>query len=185
MQRRNTLASSPTPQFAARHIARISSSAVISSTAMTCGFMPRSTIGMPTAFGQSESTSVWLPSSICARPLQHTASSQRSSMTATRSARCSASPSDSTRMRSRSSVVFPPPGGERMSVLKNRPSALKSCGAMSLPSPMCSHTMRSASDEMSFRLLTSPSRTTALPHTPRRNPPRSGKKPCRSVSMQA
>ena len=34
-------------------------------------------------------------------------------------------------MRSRSSVVFPPPGGERMSVLKNRPSALKSCGAMS------------------------------------------------------
>ena len=46
------------------HIARISSAAVISSTAMTCGFIPRSTIGIPTAFGQSESTSVWLPSSI-------------------------------------------------------------------------------------------------------------------------
>ena len=179
------LASRPTPQFAARHIARISSAAVISSTAMTCGFIPRSTIGIPSAFGQSESTSVWLPSSICGRPLQHTAISPRSSMTATRSARCSLSPSDSTRMRSRSSVVFPPPGGERMSVLKSRPFSSKSCGAILLPSPTSSHTMRSDSDEISFRLLTSPSLTTALPHTPRRNPPRSGRKPRRSVSMQA
>ena len=109
------VAKSPTPQPTAVVMARISSRAVISSTAMIWGFMARSTMGMPRALGQASSTSVRLPTSIWGSPRCITATSPRSSIRATR-CRGTPQPSERMRTRSRSSVVLPPPGGERSRV---------------------------------------------------------------------
>ena len=49
----------------------------------------------------------------------------------------------------------------------------------------CSLEMRITAEEICFRLVTSPSFTTAEPQSPTRKPPRTGRNPCRSVSMEA
>ena len=178
------VASSAAPQLAACAIAAMSSAAVISSTAMTCGFIARSTMPMPCALGQSVSTSVCVPNAICASPPAQTAISPRSSTTATRSAGRSSLPSESVRMRSRRSVVLPPPGGESRSVLRKAP-AQNRLSAVGSARPIRSVTMRSESEEISRRLATAPFRSTAVPHTPSRKPPCRHRNPCRSVSAQA
>ena len=92
--------------------ARGSASAVISSTAMTWGFMARRAIGMPRALGQASSTSVRGPTSIWGLPRTITATSPRSSMRETRRPDLPVPPEERHRTRSRSSVVLPPPGGD-------------------------------------------------------------------------
>ena len=149
---------------------------VISSTAMICGFIARRSIGIASAFGQPSSTSVCAPTSICACPPVITATSLRSSIKATRCAGKVSPPVERSRTRSRRSVVFPPPGGERISVLQNPPPR-KSRGAISRAIPFRSQEMRSAAEEIRVRLLTTPSFITALPQTPRRKPPRTGRYP--------
>ena len=94
------------------------------------------------------------------------------------------SPWESCRTRSRSSVVLPPPGGDSSRVLTNRPSR-NSRGATACATPFCSLEMRITAEEICFRLVTSPSFTTAEPQSPTRKPPRTGRNPCRSVSMEA
>ena len=80
-------------------------------------------------------------------------------------------PSDSRRTRSRSSVVFPPPGGDRMRVLANSPSG-KSFGASSSAMPLFSRAMRITAEEKFFRFVLAPSFITAVPQSPTRKPPR-------------
>ena len=156
---------------------------VISSTAMTCGFMARSTMGMPMALGQPSSTSVRLPTSICGTPPHMTATSPRSSSNATRRTG-HPSPSEMQRTRSRSSVVFPPPGGESSSVLKNRPPRNKD-GANVRPMPVFSRPIRSTAEESCRMPVFSSPLMTAVPHSPSRKPPRTDKYPWRMVSAAA
>ena len=106
------VASSPTPHPAACMAARRSASAVISSTAMTWGFMARRAMGMPRALGQASSTSVRGPTSIWGLPRTITATSPRSSIRETRRPGLPVPPEERHRTRSRSSVVLPPPGGD-------------------------------------------------------------------------
>ena len=58
-------------------------------------------------------------------------------------------------------------------------------GATACAMPFCSLEMRITAEEICFRLVTSPSFTTAEPQSPTRKPPRTGRNPCRSVSMEA
>ena len=71
---------------------------------------------------------------------------------------------------SRSSVVLPSPGGERITVEQKR-SPSHSWGSTVSDRPSCSRPMRMQTEEKSRRLRLPPSRTTAVPHTPTRKPP--------------
>ena len=164
------VASSATPQLAAAAMANRSSRTVISSTAMIWGLAARSRIGMPSALGQPSSTSVWQPTASCGVPWCMPATSPRSSTTAMRWAGRSSAPSDRLRIISRSSVVLPSPGGDKITVERNRPSS-HSCGSTGADTPSCSRPMRMQIEDRSRRLRLSPSRTTAVPHTPIRKPP--------------
>ena len=177
------VAKSDTPQPAAWAMDCRSSRTVISSTAMIWGFMARRTMGMAWAFGQPSSTSVRGPTSIWGWPRYMTATSPRSS---TRVIRWGGTPSppDICRTRSRSKVVLPPPGGDSSKVLRKRPSR-NSRGAMSQAMPRCSREIRITAEEICLRFVTAPSFMTAEPHSPTRKPPRTGRKPCRRVSMEA
>ena len=79
--------------------------------AITWGFIPRSSIMAPSAFGAPVRTSLWAPRSKPAPVSSAAASSFRSSATEIRSP-----PSDSRRISSRRAVVLPPPGREITSV---------------------------------------------------------------------
>ena len=105
------MARSDTPQYAALRQAPASSGSDISSIAMSSGDMQRRRIMAARAFGQSDSTSVRSPISNPQLPADSAAISPRSSQRPTR-----IPPSESVRTISRSSVVFPPPGGERINV---------------------------------------------------------------------
>lgn len=145
--------------------------------------MARSTMGMPSALGQPSSTSVRLPTSIWGMPPHMTATSPRSSRSATRRSG-QPSPSERQRTRSRSSVVFPPPGGESSSVLENRPF-LKSAGTSVRPMPVFSRPIRSTAEESCRMPVFSSPLMTAVPQIPNRKPPRTDKYPCRMVSAAA
>ena len=149
------VASKCTPQPASCRIAARSFGCVISSTAIQSGFMPRSSISIPSAFLQPDSTSVHGPRSNALTPPAAPASSSRSSTTATR---CPAS--DRTRMQLRSSVVLPLPGAPASRQELSR-YGRSSCGGCRI-----SRGMRMASDETSRIPATRPPCTTALPHTP-------------------
>ena len=160
-----------------------SSRTVISSTAMIWGFMALRAMGIASALGQPSSTSVRGPTSIWGWPRYITATSPRSSTSVIRWGGIP-SPQDSWRTRSRRSVVLPPPGGDSSSVLRKRPSR-NSFGAISRAIPRCSREMRITAEEICLRLVTAPSFITAEPHSPTRKPPRTGRNPCRRVSMEA
>ena len=83
---------------------------VVSSMAMTCGFMPRSRMDTAAALPHPSKMSVCRPTYIWGEPCHMAAISPRSSATARRSGGAD-TPSDSPRTRSRSKVVFPAPGG--------------------------------------------------------------------------
>ena len=172
------------PYTAARDMAFTSSGTVISSTAMTWGFMARSTRGMPRALGQASSTSVRGPTSIWGLPRYITATSPRSSMMATRRGPYGSTPSDSRRTRSRSRVVLPPPGGDKIRVLQSSPSR-NSSGARPSAIPGCCRAMRTAAEQKSFSVVLTPFFITAVPHSPTRKPPRTERYPSRRVSAAA
>ena len=163
-----------TPQPKACRIPARSAGLVISSTASHSGFIPRSSICMPAAFGQPESTSVCGPRSNCGTPCTAPASSSRSSTTPTR-----LPAAESARMQLRSSVVLPLPGrpASRQEADKSGRSCSGGC--------RISCGMRMQSDEISRIPVTRPSCTTALPHTPIRTPPGTLRNPSRSCSCTA
>ena len=82
--------------------------------------MERSRSIRASALGQPSSTSVRPPTSSCGRPFHRAATSPRSSATPTRWG-AMPSPSEAARIRSRSSVVLPAPGGARIRVLYSVP----------------------------------------------------------------
>ena len=123
-------------------------------------------------------TSVRRPTRNCGTPSHTPASSPRSSATPTRRAG-TPSPSESARIRSRSSVVLPQPGGERISVLSSS-SPAQSLSRIGAAIPTASRAIRRASEETCRRFHTAPSFTTPLPQMPRRCPPRTVKKPLRT-----
>ena len=168
------VASSLTPQPPACRIAARSSGCVISSTASHCGFILRSSMHIPSPFGQPESTSVHGPRSNCGTPCTAPASSSRSSATAMR---CPVS--ESARMQLRSSVVFPLPGAPA-----SRQDPCKYGSSCSGGCRMACGT-RSARDEISRMPVIQPFCTTALPQTPSRYPPGRLRYPPRSCSCTA
>ena len=93
--------------------ARRSASAVISSTAMTWGFMARRAMGMPRALGQASSTSVRGPTSIWGLPRYHHCHlSPLIDKGDPQTRPWPVPPEERHRTKSRSSVVLPPPGGD-------------------------------------------------------------------------
>ena len=136
--------------------------------------MLRSSMSIPSIFGQPESTSVHGPRSNCGTPCSAPASSSRSSATATR---CPVS--ESARMQLRSSVVFPLPGAPA--------SRQDSCRYGSSCSGGCRMACgtRSARDEISRMPVMQPFCTTALPQTPSRYPPGRLRYPFRNCSCTA
>ena len=164
------MASRVTPQLAAVHTAATSSGMATSSRAIAWGDMARSSIGTARALGQPSSTSVRQPTSSWGRPRWTAASSPRSSTRATRQGGASSVPWLSSRTRSRSSVVFPPPGGLSTSVLRGRPSS-SSSGRTGRAASSRTRGMRIAR-ELTSRMpsLRSP-QGSAVPHTPMRKPP--------------
>lgn len=129
---------------AAIRIASMSSGALISSNASTSGRMARSSIMQQAAFCPPVMMSVFAPTSNCGVRFCTAAISPRSSISEMRSPW-----SDSRRTHSRSSVVFPPPGGERMSVLQ-KPSFI-SCGTSASAHPGTACGMRTDT-ELSCRM---------------------------------
>ena len=162
------------PQLAICLTAARSSGCVISSTAIHCGFMLRSSISIPSLFGQLESTSVHGPRSNCGIPRTAPASSSRSSTTATR---CPAA--ESVRIQLRRSVVFPYPGAPASRHESHRYGSRLSGGWK------ISCGMRIAIDETSRIPVTQPFCTTTLPQMPMRNPPGILRYPLRNCSCTA
>ena len=66
-----------------------------------------------------------------------------------------------------------------------KPPFWNSFGAMSRAIPFRSRAMRIAAEDRSFRFVFTPSFITAVPHSPTRKPPRTGRKPSRMVSAAA
>ena len=169
------VASSRTPQLAAADAAARSASAVISSIASTCGDIARSRSSAPSPFGAPVSTSVHGPTSNCSTPPHTPATSPRSSASATRTPR-----SDRLRTISRSSVVFPAPGGDNSSVSAKPPSS--SLGSTIPAHPGTARGTRMHTDVSRRMPHTAPSRTEATPHSPTRTPPRAVTNPLRMLS---
>ena len=113
-------------------------------TAPGCKADRRSRIIQQAAFCPPVMTSVFAPTSNCGVRFCTAAISPRSSISEIRSPW-----SDSRRTHSRSSVVFPPPGGERMSVLQ-KPSFI-SCGTSASAHPGTACGMRTDT-ELSCRM---------------------------------
>ena len=149
---------------------------------MTCGLALRSSMGMPTALGQPSSTSVWHPTSSWGTPRYIPAISPRSSTTPTRSAARSSVPLDSAAIISRSSVVFPAPGGAAISVL-SKPLSLSA--GTSCHSPRTCRLIRTVADDMSRSASPPSCRTATVPHSPIRKPPRPIRYPFAIVSAAA
>ena len=147
MGRRNNSSGSPPwalarkrqPQFAPSKMASASSICVISSTAIHWGFMLRRRNAMLSRLFAPDSTS-HAPTSNLDAPSQQEAISYRSSAMETRNFR------ERFRTRSRSSVVFPPPGGDTINT-DPRPSFSSSSSEI----PRHSFPTRIFSDEI-FRI---------------------------------
>ena len=107
--------------------------------------------------------------SSCATPLYIPAISPRSSTTPTRMARRLSVPLDSSATMSRSSVVFPAPGGAAISVLSKPPSAAP---GTSCHSPRTCLPIRTVAEDSSRMAFPPSGRTTTVPHSPIRKPPR-------------
>ena len=145
------------------HAASASRGFVISSMARISGFMVRSSMRIPTSFGTPVNTSLHRPRSKDAFAPSMAASSFRSSTTEIRRPA-----SASTRISSRSAVVFPSPGLPRISVLA-KPD-FKSSRAASAQMPGQALAMRIQSE---LRLLMPhifPFSSTPVPQTPMRSP---------------
>ena len=156
-------------------MASTSSIWVISSMAMTCGFMPRSRMDTAAALPHPSRMSVCRPTYIWGAPCHMAAISPRSSATARRNGGA-ATPSDSPRTRSRSKVVFPAPGGAKISVFCSRSPSI-SWGSRASACPTTGRAMRTDREEISRKVATFPSRTTAAPQMPMRCPPRRVRNP--------
>ena len=139
------VAISSAPHLRASSSAAASAASPISSTASSCGAHDRINIGRASAFGQPSITSVRGPTSICGDPSQQAAISQRSSATATFQP-----DSDAIRIRSRSRVVLPMPGGERINALDS-PLPYRKPASFS-PQPFTSRGMRMHSELISDML---------------------------------
>ena len=125
-------------------------------------------------FGQSDSTSVRSPISNPQLPADSAAISPRSSQRPTR-----IPPSESVRTISRSSVVFPPPGGERINVEGNgRAQNL-------FPIPFTSRGIRIHTEKRSSRFQRPRSPPGNRPQKPTRTPPSAVMKPRRRQSDAA
>ena len=168
------MARSDTPQYAALRQAPASSGSDISSIAMSSGDMQRRRIMAARDFGQSDSTSVRSPISNPQLPADSAAISPRSSQRPTR-----IPPSESVRTISRSSVVFPPPGGERINVEGNgRAQNL-------FPIPFTSRGIRIHAEKRSSRFQRPRSPPGNRPQNPTRTPPSAVMKPRRRQSDAA